>query len=78
MSIKKRIEALEAGIMDKDRGVCTVTYKDGSTREIKLEDAIYLVLEEADAIESIEADPDGAGEGLLCGLIGALLSDNDE
>ena len=53
-------------------------YKDGSTRRIHPGDAILLSLDEADKIERFEEEPGGSNNGILEGLVNALLIPTEE
>lgn len=76
--LQRRIKAVEKEIKAHNRGMFTVHYKDGSTRRIHPGDAIVLSLEEADRIERFEEDEDGVNNGVLEGLVNALLLPGDD
>ena len=76
--LQRRIKAVEKEIKAHNRGMFTVHYKDGSTRRIHPGDAILLSLEESDKIERFEEDPGGSNNGILEGLVNALLLPGDE
>lgn len=76
--LQRRIEAIEHAIKARSGGMFTVHYKDGSTRRIHPGDAIALSLEEADKIERFEEEPGGGNNGILEGLVNALLLPGDE
>lgn len=76
--LQRRIEAVERAIKARTGGMFTVYYKDGSTRRIHPGDAILLSLEEANKIDRFEEEPGGENEGILEGLVNALLLPGDE
>lgn len=71
--LQRRIKAVEREIKARNGGMFTVYYKDGSTRLIHPGDAIRLSLDEADKIERFEEEPGGGNNGILEGLVNALL-----
>lgn len=71
--LQRRIKAVEKEIKARNGNMFTVYYKDGSTRRIHPGDAIRLSLDEADKIERFEEDPGGSNNGILEGLVNALL-----
>ena len=77
-ALQRRIKAVERAIKARSGGMFTVYYKDGSTRRIHPGDAIVLSLEEADKIERFEEDEDGMNNGILEGLVNALLLPGDD
>ena len=72
-ALYRRIKAVEAEMKRRKRGLFTVYYKDGSTKTISPEDAILLTLNEADEIARFEEDKNNASNGILEGLVNALL-----
>lgn len=72
-TLQRRIKAVETEIKKQNVDLLTVYYKDGSTRKIYPGDAIKLSLNEADKIERFEEDPGGNNDGILEGLVNALL-----
>ena len=76
-SIMKRIEALETAIKNRNIGLFSVYYKDGTIKKIHAGDVIRLSLEEADKIERFEEDEGGNNDGILEGLANALIIPND-
>ena len=72
-TLQRRIKAVETEIKKRNGGLFTVYYKDGSTRKIHPGDAILLSLNEADKIERFEEDEGGTNNGILEGLVNALL-----
>lgn len=76
--LQKRVKALEKEIAKTSGGMFTVHYKDGSTRRIHPGDAILLSLDEADKIERFEEEPGGSNNGILEGLVNALLIPTEE
>ena len=72
-TLQRRIKAVEAEIKKRNGGLFTVYYKDGTTRKIHPGDAIQLSLNEADKIERFEEDEGGTNNGILEGLVNALL-----
>lgn len=77
--LQRRLEVVEKEIKAQTGGLFTVYYKDGSTRTVRPGDALLLSLEEADKIERFEEEPDGGNNGILEGLVNALLiPDNEE
>lgn len=72
-ALQRRIKAVERAIKARSGGMFTVYYKDGSTRRIHPGDAIQLSLNEADKIERFEEDEGGTNNGILEGLVNALL-----
>ena len=80
-ALQRRIKAVETEIKKRNGGLFTVYYKDGSTRKIHPGDAILLSLNEADKIERFEEDEGGTNNGILEGLVNALLlpgEDNED
>lgn len=80
-TLQRRIKAVEAAIKKQNGGLFTVHYKDGTTKKIHPGDAILLSLNEADKIERFEEDEGGTNNGILEGLVNALLlpgEDTDE
>ena len=75
--LKQRIKAIEREIKARSGGMFTVHYKDGSTRRIHPGKAIRLSLDEADKIERFEEEPGGSNDGILEGLVNALLCDKE-
>ena len=71
--LRRRIEAVEKEIKARNGNMFTVYYKDGSTRRIHPGDSIRLCLDEGDKIERFEEDEDGMNNGILEGLVNALL-----
>lgn len=71
--LRRRIEAVEKAIRARDGNMFTVIYKDGTTRRIRAGDSIRLSLDEGDMIERFEEDPGGSNNGILEGLVNALL-----
>ena len=71
--LKRRVEVVEREIKARNGNMFTVFYKDGTTRRIHPGDSIRLSLEEADKIERFEEDPGGSNNGILEGLVNALL-----
>ncbi len=71
--LRRRIEAVEKEIKARNGNMFTVYYKDGSTRRIHPGDSIRLCLDEGDKIERFEEDPGGSNNGILEGLVNALL-----
>lgn len=76
-ALQRRIKAVEREIKARSGGMFTVYYKDGSTRRIHPGDAIQLSLDEADKIERFEEEPGGSNNGILEGLVNALLLPGD-
>ena len=76
--LQRRIEAVERAIKARTGGMFAVYYKDGSTRRIHPGDAILLSLEEANKIDRFEEEPGGENNGILEGLVNALLLPGDE
>ena len=76
-ALQRRIKAVEREIKARSGGMFTVYYKDGSTRQIHPGDAIQLSLDEADKIERFEEEPGGSNNGILEGLVNALLLPGD-
>lgn len=72
-TLQRRIKAVETEIKKRNGGLFTVYYKDGTTRKIHPGDAIQLSLNEADKIERFEEDEGGTNNGILEGLVNALL-----
>ncbi len=71
--LQRRIKAVEKEIKTRNGNMFTVYYKDGSTRRIHPGDSIRLCLDEGDKIERFEEDPSGSNNGILEGLVNALL-----
>lgn len=76
--LKKRVEALEKGIREKNGGLFTVYYKDGTSRIIEPGEALVLSLNEGEKILRFEEMPGGKNNGILEGLANALLVDTTE
>ena len=77
-ALQRRIKAVERAIKARSGGMFTVYYKDGSTRRIHPGDAIQLSLDEADKIERFEEDEGGTNNGILEGLVNALLLSGED
>ena len=77
-SIQSRIKELERVIKARNGSLFTVYYKDGSTRRIHPGDSIRLCLDEGDKIKRFEEDPGGSNNGILEGLVNALLLSGED
>ena len=71
--LQRRIKAVEKEIKARNGNMFTVYYKDGTTRRIHPGDSIRLCLDEGDKIERFEEEPGGGNNGILEGLVNALL-----
>jgi len=72
-ALQRRIKAVEREMKIRKGGLFTVHYKDGSTRTISPGDAILLTLNESEQIERFEESESRASNGILEGLVNALL-----
>lgn len=72
-AFQRRTKAVEREIKAGNGGLFTVYYKNGTTRKIQPGDAILLSFNEADKIERFEEDEGGTNNGILEGLVNALL-----
>ena len=76
-SLLRRIEAVEEKIKRQDEGLFAVFYRSGSIRKIPPSDAILLCQSEADEIKRFEETTGESDNGLLEGLVNALLLPDD-
>ena len=76
-SLLRRIEAVEEEIKKRDKGLFTVFYRNGSVRKIPPADAILLCRREAGEIKRFEETTGESDNGLLEGLVNALLLPDD-
>jgi len=71
--LQRRIEVIEKEIKARTGGMFTVHYKDGSSKLIRPGSAIELALYQGNIIDRFEEEDGGANDGVLEGLVNALL-----
>lgn len=71
---KRRIKALEKKIKEREGGLFTVYYKDGTSRKVEPGEALLLSLNETEKIDCFVEEPGGKDNGRISDFVNAFLS----